>query len=267
MLNLGKNRFYRRHLNDVQSIKDLASLKLIKPHFIANKHKVGIRQLKMLIDKRAKTPINKKRIARIKKKFLLFTQIRKKNKFSYFAMKNHEHKTCPNLLNRSFKILMPDRVYSTDITQLNYGAKKAYLAVFKDLCTKEIVAKNISSRIDINLTNKALSKALVKIPKERRKHLMIHSDQGFHFTHISYRQKLELNGVTQSMSRRGNCLDNAPVESFFGCLKDHLELRGCDSIEDVKKEVTKAVNFYNNHRPQLGLKKMPPSKYRRHLCF
>ena len=96
---------------------------------------------------------------------------------------------------------------------------------------------------------------------------MIHSDQGFHFTHLSYRKKLEDNGITQSMSRRGNCLDNAPIESFFGTLKDHLNLKKCKSLADVKKEVTKVINYYNYKRPQIGLKKMPPKEYRRHLNF
>lgn len=69
------------------------------------------------------------------------------------------------------------------------------------------------------------------------------------------------------MSRKGNCLDNAPIESFFGCLKDHLELKDCKNIKDVKLEVTKQINYYNNDRPQLGLKKMPPKLYRGHIDF
>ena len=86
-----------------------------------------------------------------------------------------------------------------------------------------------------------------------------------HFTHFSYRNKLERNRIIQSMSRRGNCLDNAPIESFFGHLKDLLDLTSCENINDVKKEVTKQINYYNHRRAQLGLKKMPPSEYRRHL--
>ena len=162
---------------------------------------------------------------------------------------------------------MPNKVYSTDITQLNYGRKKAYLAAVKDLCTNEIVSKSVSNRIDINLTNSAIDKALKKLTTEDRKGLMIHSDQGFHFTHISYRLKLKNNGVVQSMSRKGNCIDNAPIESFFGHFKDLLDLEKCKSLEDVKKEVTKKINYYNHRRPQLGLKKMPPSEFRRHLDF
>ena len=104
-----------------------------------------------------------------------------------------------------------------------------------------------------------------RLTPEKKKQLIIHSDQGFHFTHISYRLKLERNGITQSMSRKGNCIDNAPIESFFGHLKDLLELSNCRNIIEVEKEVTKQINYYNHRRPQLGIKKMPPSEYRRHL--
>jgi putative transposase len=209
--------------------------------------------------------INHKKIARIKIKYNLETKIRRKNKYKYFAKKKHEHESFPNILDRKFDQKEPDRVYSTDITQINYGDKKAYVAAVKDLCTKEIVGKSVSNRIDLRLTNSALKKALNQLTKEEKERLMIHSDQGFHFTHISYRNKLKENGVTQSMSRKGNCIDNAPIESFFGQLKDLLELDGCKNIGDIEKEVTKQINYYNHRRPQLGIKKMPPSEYRRHL--
>ena len=201
------------------------------------------------------------------KKYGLQTKIRRRNKHRIFAKKEQEHKTFSNLLSRSFSQEKPDTVYSTDITQINYGHKKAYVAAVKDLCTKEIISKEVSNRIDLKLTNSAIDRALKGLTKEQREKLMIHSDQGFHFTHHSYRVKLEKNGVTQSMSRKGNCLDNAPIESFFGHLKDLLDLEDCNNIEDIKKEVTKKINYYNYRRPQEGLKKMPPNEYRRHLGF
>lgn len=210
--------------------------------------------------------MNKKKIARIKNKYGLVTKIRRKNKYKKFAMVAQEHKTHPNLLNREFKALAPDEVYSTDITYLNYGrGNKAYLAVFKDLGTKEIVAQKISRRIDTKLVNTALEDALNKLSEDRKRKLMIHSDQGFHFTHYKYREKLEEHGIIQSMSRRGNCLDNAPAESFFGYLKDHLELKDCNDYRELELMVTKEIDYYNNERPQEGLKKMPPTLYRRHL--
>ena len=135
--------------------------------------------------------INEKKIARIKRKYNLETKIRRKSKYKIFAKKKHEHDTFPNLLNREIDQERPDRVYSTDITQINYGSKKAYVAAVKDLCTKEVVGKSVSNRIDIKLTNSAIDKALKRLTPEKRKRLIIHSDQGSHFTHISYRLKLK----------------------------------------------------------------------------
>lgn len=210
--------------------------------------------------------MNLKKIARIKTKYGLITKIRRKNTFRKFAKLKHEHKSCPNFLNRDFKRSKADEVYSTDITQLNYGkGKKAYLAVFKDLGTKEIISSSLSKRMDISLVNTALDIAIEKLPKKKLERLMIHSDQGFHFTHFSYRKKLLKNKILQSMSRKGNCLDNAPVESFFGHLKDDLDLDSCEVFEKLQKMVTKEIAYYNNERSQWGLKKMPPILYRRHL--
>ena len=238
---------------------------LIRKYFLRSKQKHGIRQLRMAIERSEGLVINEKKIARIKRKYKLETKIRRKSKYKIFAKKKHEHDIFPNLLNREFDQKEPDKVYSTDITQINYGGKKAYIAAVKDLCTKEVVGKSVSNRIDIKLTNTAIDKALKRLTPEKKKQLIIHSDQGFHFTHISYRLKLKNNGITQSMSRKGNCIDNAPIESFFGHLKDLLELSNCRNIIDVEKEVTKQINYYNHRRPQLGIKKMPPSEYRRHL--
>lgn len=148
---------------------------------------------------------------------------------------------------------------------MTYGRSlKVYLAAFKDLCTKEIVAFNVSQRADISLTTTALNQIISARGNSKEK-LMIHSDQGLHFTHISFRKLLKDNKIKQSMSRKGNCLDNAPIESLFGHLKDHLDLSGCKTIEDVKEIVTQEIDYYNNHRPQMGLKKMPPVEFRRHL--
>ena len=150
---------------------------------------------------------------------------------------------------------------------LKYSHKKAYMAAVKDLGTKEIVGFNVSNRIDLDLNNIAMDNALKNLSLDKRENLIIHSDQGFHYTHVSFRKKLNEQGISQSMSRKGNCIDNAPIESFFGLIKDHLELKECKNIKDVKKEVTKKISYYNQERPQLGLKKMPPNKYRRHLGF
>jgi putative transposase len=219
----------------------------------------------MIIEREEGLIFNHKKIARLKKKYCLETKIRLKSKYRKFAKKKTEHETCPNILERNFKDLKADQVYSTDITTLKYCGKKAYLAAVKDLGTKEIVGFSVSHKIDLELTNKAMKMALLKLDPLKRRSLMVHSDQGFHFTHVSFRSLLERNGVLQSMSRKGNCLDNAPIESFFGLFKDHLDLKGCKEIKEIEKRVTRTVNYYNNKRPQLALKKMPPSEYRRHF--
>lgn len=265
-LNVSRSGFYKSQARECVPDKDLVSYKLIRDIFENKKKKVGIRQIKMLLSDRHDVVMNKKKIARIKNKYQLITKIRRRNGYKKFAKNIAEHASCPNFLNREFKRSKPDDVYSTDITQFNYGlGKKAYLAVFKDLGTREIVGLEISKRMDINLVNKALDKSLVKLSRKKRANLMVHSDQGFHFTHFKFRQILQENGITQSMSRKGNCIDNAPVESFFGYLKDHVELRDCNTFEKLKNRVTKEIDYYNNERPIWDLKKMPPSLYRRHI--
>ena len=245
--------------------RDTELFKIVSKHHQRSKGKAGIRQISMMIERAEGRIINHKAIARIKRKFKLDTEIRKVNKFRKFAKKKQEHEVAPNILARNFKPKAPRKVFSTDITQLNYRGRRAYLAAFKDLSSNEIVAKNVSHRIDLPLVITGLKRLMKKLPKEKRKGVIIHSDQGFHFTHIAYRSILKNNGIIQSMSRKGNCIDNAPIESFFGHFKDLMNLKECKNIQDVKREVTKQINYYNYRRPQLGLKKMPPVEYGRHL--
>lgn len=111
----------------------------------------------------------------------------------------------------------------------------------------------------------AIYKKLDNLKEEKRKNLIIHSDQGFHYTSTFYANKLKKFKVTQSMSRRGNCLDNSPIESFFGHMKDEVELKTCKTFEEVKNMIEDYINYYNNERYQWGLNKMTPTQYRCHL--
>lgn len=210
--------------------------------------------------------MNQKKIARIKKKYGLITRIRRRSRWRPSVRNQHEHKIAKNIVNRNFSGYEPDRVFSTDITQFNIsGVGKVYLAAVKDLGTKEIRGFSISRTPNIILAKGALEKALKRVRRSKRKDLIVHSDQGFQFTHNQYRRILKMHGITQSMSRKGNCLDNAPIESFFGHLKDHIELSEIKSFADFKEIVTTEIQYYNNDRPQWSLNKMPPTLYRRHL--
>jgi len=222
----------------------------------------------MILESKYNINMNLKKIHRIKKDYELETVIRKKNKWNVIQRKGLESRVSPNILQREFKQRTPDKVYSTDISYLFYGEnrnKRAYLSATKDLATKEIVAYNVNKNIGLETATDGLEELLKRLSKQERKDLMIHSDQGFHYTNLMYVNKLKKYGITQSMSRKGNCLDNAPIESFFGHLKDEIDLRSCNSYEEVEKMVAKYINYYNNERYQWGLKRMTPIEYRCHL--
>jgi transposase InsO family protein len=207
--------------------------------------------------------INHKKIARIKREYGLITKIRRKNPYKGITLNSKEHPDIPNVLNRDFISMFPDEVYSTDMTYLFYGkCEKAYLSATKDLSTNEIVSFNLMKRPAISEFTYEFKKLMDGIPETKRKNLLIHSDQGYQYTHHEFRKVLKDAGVTQSMSRRGICLDNAPIESFFGHFKDLAEIKDCKTYEEVQKEVNRVMEYYNNERPQRALNKKPPAEYR-----
>ncbi len=220
----------------------------------------------MILENDYGTVMNHKKIRRIMTEYSLHTKIRRKNPYRIMAKKTQEHSTCPNILNRKFDVLNPYKVFSTDITYLFYGrGKTAYLSAVKDLASKEIVAYSLSKNINMEFVFDTLAKTIDITPKICFESLLLHSDQGFHYTNPSFRKKLKDLKITQSMSRKGNCLDNAPIESFFGHLKDELDYLSCDTFEELEKKVNEYIYNYNNNRYQWNLKKMTPVQYRDHL--
>ena len=257
-----RSRIYRAKKIATED-RDREDYELIYQLFEERRQKVGSRQLKMLLKRRFGRVVNRKKIVRLMGKYGMITKIRK-SRWKKLRQKFHEHQTTKNILDRNFDVKKPDQVYSVDITELPYGSgKKAYLAAFKDLATREIISKEISKAPGTKFVNLALKNAIYRLPKAKRARLMVHSDQGMQFTHRSFRQILAENKVTQSMSRKGNCLDNAPMESFFGHLKDHLNRE--ETFEALVQNVTKEIEYYNRDRPQWNLKRMPPNSVRRHL--
>lgn len=251
---------------DKQMIKDKDDLEIIKKIFDAEKQKAGWRTIKMILENNLGMMMNHKKIRRIMNKYDLKTRIRRKNPYKTMAKKTQEHLTCPNILNRKFDVSKPYSVYSTDITYLFYGnGKKAYLSAVKDLASNEIAAFSLSQSINMGLVFDTLAKTIDITPKASLEYLMLHSDQGFHYTHPIYIQKLKDLKITQSMSRKGNCLDNAPIESFFGHFKDELDYSSCGTFEELEKQVNEYIYHYNNRRYQWNLKKMTPVQYRDHL--
>jgi putative transposase len=261
---ISKSTFYDKIKTPRNKERDVRSVDIIDQLCEKRKYAIGVRQIKLELEYHQSIVMNKKKIGRIKKKYDIPTLIRKKSKYRKIAIDQKEHAAFKNILNREFDVETPDTVYCTDVTEISYGGGKAYLAAFKDLCTKDIVSSEVSFRNDLKLTNKALKSALCELNPEKYDKLLIHSDQGFNFTHYTYRQILKNSGVTQSMSRRGNCLDNAPIESFFGYLKDHISPKKCNTLDELRIEIDREINYYNEQRPQKSLKKMPPAIYRKH---
>lgn len=229
----------------------------------SKKAKAGIRTIKMILERDFDLVVNLKRIYRIKKKLGLVTLRRRKNKYQSFNFKNEQHKAVPNLLRQNFKTPKGNKIFSVDITYLDYGAsKRAYLFASKDLKTREIVYHSLSERMFIDELVLDFEKCLFQVPLQIRRNLTIHSDQGGHFTSGRFRNLLKSLEITQSMSRKGNCLDNAPIESFFGMLKDEADYSQCSSFTELKKQIDEYIRYYNNERPQWGLKRKTPAECR-----
>jgi putative transposase len=246
--------------------KDEVVKEIILKAFQFKNRKKGARQIKMTLAGQFNIVYNLKRIRRIMEKFDIICPIRRANPYKRMMKATQEHKVLPNLLNRKFKQEIPYKVLLTDITYLFYGrGKKAYLSTIKDASTNEILAYQVSDRITLDIATDTLK----KLKKNRKIKLaegaIIHSDQGSHYTSPLYQKMVKKHKLGQSMSRRGNCWDNAPQESFFGHFKDEAYIKPCETLEDLKQEVKKYMTYYNRYRYQWNLKRMTPVQYRDHL--
>jgi putative transposase len=132
------------------------------------------------------------------------------------------------------------------------------------MATGEIVAHRVSASLGMDLSLEVIAQATTRLGDKKLNGALVHSDQGFHYTHPFYIKHLADRGIVQSMSRK-NCLDNAPVESFFGHMKDEIDLACCYSLDQVRAVVDEYIDHYNHHRYQWERKKMAPVEYRNHL--
>ena len=213
----------------------------------------------MRLEREKKTVMNHKKIIRIKKKYGLMTRIRRKNPYKAIMKKTQEHRTFPNQLNRQFVQNIPNRFFGTDITYIPLGYRFAYLAIVKDIASGEIVAWHVSQYITMELVLTMIEQ-MKQYPGA-----LIHSDQGFHYTNPIYIEKVKMLEMVQSMSRKANCIDNAPVESFFGHFKDEVDYRSSKTFEELRQLIENYIHDYNHARSQWSKKKMTPVEYRDHL--
>ncbi len=202
--------------------------------------------------------INHKTVQRLMKELGIICRVRIKKYCSY---KGELGNIAPNLLERNFRATAPNQKWVTDVTEFGLFGQKLYLSAIMDLYSCDIISYTISDKPALYMTTNMLKQAFGQI--EDNINLIIHSDQGWQYQHKHYQQMLKAKGIHQSMSRRGNCLDNAVMENFFGLLKSELlYLKEFDSIEHLKAELIDYIDYYNNHRIKLKLKGLPPAVHR-----
>lgn len=228
---------------------------------IYNEHegRYGYRRIRDELANRGQK-VNHKKVQRIMKELGLKCLVRMKKYKSY---KGTVGKIAPNLLNRQFTTEAPNEKWVTDITEFKLCGEKLYVSPVLDLFNGEIITYTIGSRPTYSLVSEMLEKALERLPEEHQ--LLMHSDQGWHYQMKKYRLTLQSRGITQSMSRKGNCYDNSVMENFFGIMKsEFLYLKEFESVAHFKKEFEKYITYYNTKRIKAKLKGMSPIQYRTH---
>ena len=206
--------------------------------------------------------MNRKKIQRLMNKYQLKCPIRKENPYRRMAKAMKTNCVAENLVNREFQDHGPGTVLLTDITYLFYGnGKKAYLSVIMDAYTKQILAYVPSTSLEVDFVLETVMNLIRDHGTSLGTKTMLHSDQGCHYTSLSFRKLLKDKKLRQSMSRRGNCWDNAPQESFFGHMKDELLFDHCNSFSDLKAAIDDYMDYYNNDRYQWNLAKLSPNQF------
>jgi len=250
----------------LRAAADERDLVLIKQHFDALRGRAGALVIKMRLEQISGVTMNHKKIRRLMRKFNLVAVIRQTNPYRKMAKATHEHQTCPNLLKRQFDQGEPEKVFLTDITYLRYGSEQwAYFSCVKDGATRQILADCVAATLELTIVEQTIQRLLERLDGNIHPEAIFHSDQGMHYTHPKTQLQIKKAGFKQSMSRKGNCWDNASMESFFGHMKDEVDFRDCQTLEEVRARVTDYIDYYNSERYQWTLKKMTPDEFRGHL--
>lgn len=253
---LPRSTFYY-HVKHQEGDKYAREREEIKRIFHENKGRYGYRRVTTALRNSGFT-LNHKTVQRLMKELGLICRVRMKKYRSY---KGEQGTVAPNLLNREFTAEKPNQKWVTDVTEFRLFGQKLYLSPIFDLCSGDIVTYTLSESPNLSMVITMLEQAFQKIPNDTN--LILHSDQGWHYRHKHYVAMLKEKGVRQSMSRKGNCYDNAVMENFFGHLKSELlYLQEFESLDHFKQELTDYIDYYNNRRIKARLKGLPPALHR-----
>lgn len=245
-----------------QELKDRADFEIILKAYNHRGYSKGAKGIYMqLIHQEEPIVMNLKKIRRLMKKYNLICPIKKANPYRRMAKSLKTSNVAENLVNREFTKYGPRKILLTDITYIPYNGKFCYLSTILDAFTKQILAYVLSDSLEVDFVLETVNILIEKHGIDITTETIIHSDQGCHYTSCSFIQLLKDKKLRQSMSRKGNCWDNAPQESFFGHMKDEIDLSNCKTFEEVKKIIDDWMDYYNNERYQWNLAKLSPNEY------
>lgn len=256
---LARSTFYY-HCQATQRAERQSAMEVrIRGIYDEHKGRYGYRRITAALCSSTAEPVNHKCVQRLMQKMGLRALIRAKKRSRRVQGMNDAH--VPNVLQRNFCATAPDQKWVTDVTEFNVNGQKLYLSACMDLYNGEIIAHRMAKRPVFELVSGTLRTVLSRARSASE--LIIHSDQGWHYKMQPYRAMLASCGVTQSMSRKGNCFDNAAIESFFGTLKaEYFHLAAPSSLDALEAGVHDYIRYYNHERIKLGLQGLSPVGYR-----
>ena len=251
---------YYYYLKQKEKDKYESEKKDILEIYNAHKGRYGYRRICLEIRAKGYT-INHKTVLKLIKSLNLRGKQSKNGK--YHSYKGEVGKVADNLLHRDFHAEKPFEKLTTDITEFKIGDEKVYLSPVLDMFNREIISYSISTSPNLQQIRDMLNDLFEKLPADARP--LFHSDQGWQYQHAEYQRLLAEYNITQSMSRKGNCMDNGIMENFFGRLK--VEMFYGEKFESPRGFIEKLeeyIQYYNNERISLKLKGMSPVQYRAH---
>ena len=247
-----------------KELQDRADFELILAAYTHRGYDKGAQGIYMrLLHMDPPVVMNVKKIRRLMKKYGLICEIRKANPYRRMARAIKTNNVADNLVKRQFEEYGPRRILLTDITYIPFNGEFCYLSTIIDAFTKQILSYVLSESLEVDFVLETVNIMIERHGVALSTETIIHSDQGCHYTSCSFIQLVKDKGLRQSMSRRGNCWDNAPQESFFGRMKDHIKskLKNCTTFEAVKGIIDDWMDYYNNDRYQWRLAKLSPNEY------
>lgn len=209
--------------------------------------------------------MNIKKIRRLMDKYGLRCPIRKPNPYRRMLKAMRTNSFADNILKRRFKDFGPRKVLLTDITYIPFRGAWLYLSVIIDAYTKQVLSYALSDTLKIDFVLETVKQLLEKYNVNLSQETIIHSDQGVHYTSYKFIEIVENSNLRRSMSRRGNCWDNAPQESFFGHMKQEIDVSNCKTFSEVKAIIDDWMSYYNQDRYQWKLAKLSPNEYYEYL--